>query len=285
MEECNEISTVIDWVLTEKCNLNCYYCLQNADTRHARCEAIDYSFIRELRSHYLFHLTGGEPFLVPNLINLCNSLQEDGQYVSMNTNLTLPVKRFTEEVKRDRFLFINSSVHYPYRKTHMMPFQLNYRSLKEHGFFVYATVVMLPGLFNEILEFIGKYQKEGILILPKLMRGTDCGQSYPQAYTQDQRSQMKEAVAETILKMTPGEQAAFRIACRYNVSIDNWGENDTDIVGTRCFDGNRFIRITESGDIVYCSNQVIGHVSDGFKILGRSDNCSYSVNNLCLKSV
>ena len=285
MKEPNDISTVIDWILTEKCNLNCYYCLQNADTRNARCEAIDYSFIHDLSSRYLFHLTGGEPFLVPNLNGLCNSLQEAGQYVSMNTNLTLPVERFTTEVKNDRFLFINSSVHYPYRKMHMKPFLQNYRNLKASGFFIYATVVMLPGLVEELLEFIGRYQKEDIFILPKLMRGIDCGRSYPRAYTPDQRSRMQDAAAATILKMTPGEQDAFRIACRYNVSIDNWGNNPPDIDGTRCFDGNRFIRITETGDITYCNNQVLGHISGGFKTLGKSNTCKHSVNNLCLKSV
>lgn len=31
------IDTIVDWMLTERCNLNCYYCLQNADTRKAEC--------------------------------------------------------------------------------------------------------------------------------------------------------------------------------------------------------------------------------------------------------
>ena len=37
----NKISTIVDWILTEKCNLNRYYCLQNTNIRKAKCEPIN----------------------------------------------------------------------------------------------------------------------------------------------------------------------------------------------------------------------------------------------------
>ena len=169
------IDTIVDWILTERCNLNCYYCLQNADTRKAECGPLDYSFVENVDKSVLFHLTGGEPFLVPNLNDMCNALEDRGHHVSMNTNLTLPVSKFVKEVSPDRFLFINASVHYPYRKQHMEPFMRHYRELREAGFFVYSTVVMIPDDFDQIADFIREYQSQGLILLPKLMRGVEKG--------------------------------------------------------------------------------------------------------------
>lgn len=138
------IDTIVDWMLTERCNLNCYYCLQNADTRKAECG---------------------------------------------------PVGRFAENVRPDNFLFINASVHYPYRKQHMEPFVRHFRQLREKGFFIYATVVMIPAEFDEIVGFIREYQRQGLILLPKLMRGIERGQRYPESYGETQNDIMRRLIA------------------------------------------------------------------------------------------
>lgn len=277
------IDTIVDWILTERCNLNCYYCLQNADTRKEECGPVDYSFISGLDDTVLFHLTGGEPFLVPNIIDLCNGLQEGGHFVSMNTNMTLPVGRFAENVRSGNFLFINASVHYPYRKHHMDPFMRHFRQLRDKGFFVYATVVMIPAEFDEIVEFIKEYQHQGLILLPKLMRGIELGRRYPASYSETQNEIMKQLVASAIDNMTAAEKEKFQIACENNVSIDNWWEFDSKSrCGTRCFDGTRYVRITERGDIVYCDGKVLGNVKEtGFKKLDQACQCRYYDKALC----
>lgn len=281
------VTTVVDWILTERCNLNCYYCLQNADTRKVECTPVDFSFIDKVNEPVLFHLTGGEPFLVPEIHALCNRLEQKGHYISMNTNLTLPVERFIEQVSPDNFLFINASVHYPYRKQHMEPFMRHYRKLREAGFFVYSTVVMIPGKFEEITEFIKEYQNHGTILLPKLMRGTEQGQRYPESYDDRQNRIMKELVDSAIEKMSPDERDKFRIACENNVSIDNWWNFDTKgIKGTRCFDGSRYIRITENGDIIYCDGKRLGNIrTTGLVTLPVSQTCEHACNGLCSKNI
>lgn len=282
-----KINTIVDWILTERCNLNCYYCLQNADTRKAECGPVDYSFVENLDKSVLFHLTGGEPFLVPNLSDLCNTLESKGQHISMNTNLTLPVSQFVKEVRPDRFLFINASVHYPYRKLHMEPFMRHYRQLREAGFFVYATVVMVPNDFECIADFIRQYQRQGLILLPKLMRGVERGQRYPDAYSNEQNAIMKELVTSSIENMPPDDREKFRIACENNVSIDNWWEAGSRALGgTRCFDGARYIRITEAGDIIYCDRKTLGNVkTTGLTTLSQPFVCKYADRGLCSKNI
>lgn len=282
-----KIDTIVDWILTERCNLNCYYCLQNADTRKAECGPVDYSFVENLDKSVLFHLTGGEPFLVPNLSDLCNTLESKGQHISMNTNLTLPVSQFVKEVRPDRFLFINASVHYPYRKLHMEPFMRHYRELREAGFFVYSTVVMLPDEFEGISDFIMEYQDKDLILLPKLIRGLERGKRYPEAYTGLQNAKMKELVVSAIENMTSDDREKFRIACENNVSIDNWWEADTRTIGgTRCFDGARYIRITEAGDIIYCDGKTLGNIkTTGLTMLSQPPTCQYAYRGLCRKNI
>lgn len=50
----NKISTIVDWILTEKCNFNCYYCLQNADIRKAKCEPINSGVAMNAKSPMIF---------------------------------------------------------------------------------------------------------------------------------------------------------------------------------------------------------------------------------------
>lgn len=165
----NKISTVVDWILTEKCNLNCYYCLQHADTRKAKCEPIDSSFVAKAKSPMLFHLTGGEPFLVPNLIEVIDNIQSNGHYVSMNTNLTHSTRYFSEYVNKEKMLFVNASYHYVYRKEHITPFVRNYICMRKAGIFTYTTLVMIPQLFDELSVIANKLISQGVCVLPKLM--------------------------------------------------------------------------------------------------------------------
>ena len=82
----------------------------------------------------------------------------------------------------------------------------------------------------------------------------------------------------------PKEKNLFPTICKYNVSIDDW-QDETHRVGTRCFDGENYIRITEKGDVVYCSNLCIGNVYNNnfqFKIYESKENCPHKgINNLC----
>lgn len=282
-----QVNRIVDWILTEKCNLNCYYCLQNADTRNAECKSVDYSFIDNISEPILFHLTGGEPFLVPNIIDLCIKLEQKGHYISMNTNLTIPVNTFIEKVKSEKFIFINASVHYPYRKHHMKPFIRHYMALREAGFFVYATIVMMPDEFEQISDFIKDYQSQGVILLPKLMRGVERGVKYPESYNDRQFSMMKNMVINSIEKMSLIDKKKFKIACENNVSIDNWWEfANNPIYGTRCFDGFRYIRITEKGDIVYCNGKLLGNIkTTGFTVLQDIDICPHLKNGFCKKNI
>lgn len=282
--EDNKISMVVDWILTEKCNLNCYYCLQHADTRKKECNPIDSTFLTKFENTCLFHLTGGEPFLVPNLIELVNEIQTQGHYVSMNTNLTRTTENFAKLIRKDKFLFMNASYHYVYRKKHIAPFVRNYMKIREAGIFIYATIVMIPNLFDELLSVADMLIDKGVFVLPKLMRGRDNKKDYPQDYSVDELDKIKHLIVKSKLNLSEEEKNLFSIVCEYNISIDDW-QIGTHRTGTRCFDGKNYTRITEKGDVVYCNGLCIGNVYENnfqFKIHESKENCPHKgINNLC----
>lgn len=283
----DKILTIVDWILTEKCNLNCYYCLQNADTRKAKCETINSGFAMKAKSPMLFHLTGGEPFLVPNLIDLVNELQSMGHYVSMNTNLTYSTHDFSQYIKKENFLFINASYHYVYRKGMINPFIRNYMRLREAGIFTYATIVMLPNLFDDLLSVANKLISNGVCVLPKLMRGRDNGRQYPQDYDSTQIGKMSTLLDKSKSNLFAEDKTRLEQACQYNVSIDDW-RMGTHSIGSRCFDGKRYIRITETGDVVYCNGKSMGNVYEEnfqFQFCDIKRDCPYKTDNyLCKKN-
>lgn len=283
----NKIATIVDWILTEKCNLNCYYCLQNADTRRAKCNPVDSSFAMKEKSPMLFHLTGGEPFLVPNLIDLVNELQSMGHYVSMNTNLTHSTQDFSKYVNKENFLFINASYHYIYRKEVINPFIRNYMCLREAGIFTYATIVMLPNLFDELFSVADKLISYGVCVLPKLMRGRDNDKQYPQDYDSKQSERMSTLLSKSRSNLSDEEKIQLEQACLHNVSIDDW-RTGSHSIGTRCFDGKRYIRITETGDVVFCNGISMGNVYEEnfqFRFYDMKRDCPYKTDNyLCKKN-
>lgn len=285
-KEGNRISTIVDWILTEKCNLNCYYCLQHADTRKAKCGPIDSRFVARAKDTMLFHLTGGEPFLIPNLIDLVNELQSFGHYVSMNTNLTHSTRYFSECVNKSNILFVNASYHFVYRKKHVRPFVRNYKYLRDEGIFTYATIVMLPQLFDELLSVADELLSQNVFVLPKLMRGVENGKQYPQDYNSTQLKYMSVLLEQSKSTLSAVEQTLFEQACLYNVSIDDWLTGSYSN-GTRCFDGVHYIRITETGDVVYCKGLLGGNVySENFQFQfdNQKQDCPYKTTNfLCKK--
>lgn len=269
--------TVVDWILTTKCNLDCYYCLMGKSKNSAsEILSVDSSFLKSAKGSFLFHLTGGEPFLLPNWVELCQAIQQAGGMISVNTNLTHSVEHFVYKVDPDLVAFINCSVHYWLRKEHMRPFRMNYEKLRNAGFFAYATLLMIPEIFDEMTDFFWKWADTDILILPKVMRGRSNGVNYPEGYTRKQKEEIREMIEYTKARLTDEERKHFEMMNLYSVSADDWNTALVDQAAKPCFDGVNFIRMTENGDILYCIDHFLGNVQrDGLKTLETINKCEY----------
>src|SRR6476619_7665059 len=92
-----------DFVLLTTCNFRCNYCfIPVADLSiklrvHATNEAWQEAF-DATGKRWLIHLTGGEPFVYPNFVDLCARLSQR-HFISINSNLAhASVERFASEI-------------------------------------------------------------------------------------------------------------------------------------------------------------------------------------------
>jgi MoaA/NifB/PqqE/SkfB family radical SAM enzyme len=184
----------IHWNVTSVCNYNCEHCFGHIDMTHE----VDPIKIPELLSTlkntgriFRISFTGGEPFLVPNIIEASQAITEE-HYISLNTNLIHEkVKTFAESVDPSRVVRVHASFHFEELKDHgeIHRYIGNYQLLEERGFPMYAEAVGFPKL-APLAEEIRHYLMEHDIILrygPYF--GTFENRKYPEGYSNKELTQ------------------------------------------------------------------------------------------------
>lgn len=86
-----------DWNLLSTCNYRCAYCFHSPEVLGSKLET--FATPDEWRAafdatgkRWLIHITGGEPTVYPDFLELCEALTQR-HCISINTNLSQPVIR------------------------------------------------------------------------------------------------------------------------------------------------------------------------------------------------
>jgi MoaA/NifB/PqqE/SkfB family radical SAM enzyme len=130
---------------------------------------------------------GGEPFLVPNLVEASVALVKK-HYLSFNTNLTSPrIRQLAERVDPARVL-IHASFHTREleRKKLLRRYIENFVICRERGFEIYAQEVAHPELLSDVESYRKLLQAEGIVLTFGPFKGEYMGRSYPDSYTDEE---------------------------------------------------------------------------------------------------
>jgi organic radical activating enzyme len=145
--------TVIMWRVNQLCTFTCTYCdpsLYSLDKNNKYSDKIE-SFFENTDRTFLLCMTGGEPFLYPNFVELCEKVTKN-HYLGIFTNLTVNnVFDFALRVDPQRVEFINCAVHMKERekRNKVEDFITKFLHLRQKGFNVVATIVGDP-IFNKI---------------------------------------------------------------------------------------------------------------------------------------
>ena len=292
----------INWLINDFCNFSCTYCYPGLRKN-------EFSGIRDIQTivdgfdrigpELLIYISGGEPFLFPSFVELCDKLTQR-HTISMNTNLAhKDVIRFAENINPEKVRCVHCSMHIQERERLglIQDFIQKYKLLEGKGFYVFASYVLYPPLMKRFKEDYEYFKSQGIILRPKVFRGLYYrfeGQNfriprlvrrvinclspklysnifvrrYPEAYSKDE----KEMILYYINKSQ--EDGSFNINHEHDIEDGRLSDVYLDqffvdgfpsFKGSFCLAGKNFFRMTPEGEVYRCYDEkrYLGNLFEG----------------------
>lgn len=304
----------IVWKLLDPCNFRCSYCFRADFNKHKfmDTDTIVDGF-NSLGLTCQISMTGGEPFLFPNFVELCKKLTER-HVIRLATNSSREdVYRFAEEIDPSRVSSINLNIHLEerIRLNLMEDFIKKYHFLKDRGFFVTASYITHPPLLKRIASDYEFFKSRGIIIRPKLYRGTHLKypilnhprfskfnsllnhprlrklkkqiyRKYPEGYTKKEKAILLNLIDKSRkdrnIKVSPN---AHNLGGRFvDVNLEkNLMNGVPKTKGNECTAGRKFGRMDAQGNLYSCYSDkdlYLGNLFKGeVKLLDEPIICPY----------
>nr|WP_321260935.1 radical SAM protein [uncultured Pseudodesulfovibrio sp.] len=246
----------IIWNMTRKCNFRCEYCYFPHDntpvTETLPAERIK-DFLDNTGEVWKVGLTGGEPFIYPNFVDVCEVLTSS-HIIGVDTNLSVSskVREFAERIDPNRVHNLYVALHIEERERikGVDAFIRNAQLLMEKGFEIIVNYVVHPTLEGRFQEDRDFYASHGITITPRPFKGEHEGRRYPEAYGDR---------AQVIFGDHPeqGKKVAF------------------NFYGVPCSAGRTLLRLEPDGTIFRCPGDktVLGNVMDTVTLYEGHEPC------------
>ncbi|MGM0650350.1 MAG: radical SAM protein [Bacteroidota bacterium] len=230
----------INWEITRKCNFTCPYCSNDEQSKyikepHPAQERIINVFDKTGIS-WLILITGGEPFMYPGFVDLCEGLQKK-HHLQITTNLSSPgVYDFANRIDPDKVFVISASFHVIEREKQNMvkDFVDKCQYMQDKGFNVLANYLAYPPLLHRMEKDLAMLNANGIETFVLTFRGKYNGKNYPGSYTKKE--------IDMILKHTIDPDIEYKVAQQKFNFQDHY-----------CEAGSKYFFINNEGDISRCA--------------------------------
>ncbi len=248
--------------LTKRCNYSCQYCYNRPllprpngwikKMNGSRSALVDFNVpeiteaLDKISTKSHIHITGGEPFLYPDLISLCKKLTKS-HTIDVLTNLSSNrVYEFADSMSPGRVRYIFATVHMTELKLEKQveDFIKKARYLSDRGFMIEVHYVLYPVLVKRFIEDYRYFMSRGVKLVARPFRGLYRLRRFPGSYNASERK-----------------------------LIEKYGENGGKIIirknagsfkGKSCLAGNSYINIDEYGDAYACygREEPLGNLMD-----------------------
>ena len=229
---------MMTWHINQQCNFSCQYCFLDPEKRKVEnpsCNKFPPSHIAECfnrtnRKWWIF-ITGGEPFLYRNFVELCQALTQK-HMITVSTNFsTSNVKHFASAINPEQVYSICASLHIEERlkkKNGLTEYIKNVKLFQSRGFQVRVVYVVFPKLFPRLEKDIAMLQNEGVeLVDLKVFSGYYNLKNYPASYTKDECQLIKKYILDTDeIDLINKKYSFFGKKCRSGIDyfmMDNVG--------------------------------------------------------------
>lgn len=258
----HDYELVINWTLTDICNLTCDYCIQKNPAKTPVLNAFIRLYksigkenrkinvitamntIDRIEKKARIRLTGGEPFILTNFITLCSRLTEN-HYIDVESNfiLTKRIKEFCHTINPHRVIEINAAFHIKEleRINAVDKYIKNYLYCREKGFRIRSFAIAYPPVIKDVIRYKHILNTHDIPLDCYAFIGYYNSKEYPSAYSD-----------ELIKKL--------------NINMDSI----QNIIPTKrryCTAGYGFFVINKFGHIYPCYSikKKLGNIHKGFK--------------------
>lgn len=180
------------WVLSGTCNYRCPYCWHNGIWAKLKRETVylavnewmdAWNDIYDKYGSVEISISGGEPFLYPNFINLINGLSKQ-HMIGIVTNLSFDAELFVSEVK-SRNIHLSVSFHPLFIK--FEEFLKKALILKDNGLLDGVFYVTYPPQLKQMQFYKNKFEQRGFSFIIQPFWGKYQGRSYPESYSEDEK--------------------------------------------------------------------------------------------------
>lgn len=245
------------WNMTRNCNFHCSYCYfphTNGKITNPVSTDTLLHFLNKDDDSWLVGMTGGEPFIYPDFVSLCEQITQD-HYIGVDTNLSLStqIKAFAKSISPSRVNDIYASLHIEEReKRNAVPqFIANYHTLADAGFTIKVNYVLHPLMEDRYLDDVEFFRKKGIPITPRPFKGLYKSLKYPQNYS----TKIKNIFANH-------PEAGTKMVFNFR--------------GVDCKSGHSFIRMEPDGTVFRCPGDktVLGNIHDDVILYTGATPCS-----------
>jgi len=186
--------------MTRRCNFDCPYCFRKSTPKDKQIkDSVPAGFDADLIARrfdetgksWLIYMTGGEPLLYPDFVNLASALSRN-HYLSMSTNLsTSNAFDLADSVKPERFYNIRANVHITEREkanAGLSEFLRRFLHFQTLGFDIRLVYVAYPPLLGRIEKDLESFREKGVKKIElKIFQGKFEGKRYPRDYTGRER--------------------------------------------------------------------------------------------------
>lgn len=257
---------MMTWQINSICNFNCPYCghytKDDPNVYKYSPQQIAESFNKTGKTWHII-ITGGEPFMHKNIIEICELLTEK-HYISINTNLSLPrVKEFADKINPERVLTVNASIHYSVRQERNIVDEYieNFIYLQEKGFKIVGSYVVYPDTIPQFEKDIEFFHSKGMKLLSsKVFEGEYNGKIYPEAYSKNEMDVITRYMSSEIELPQYLKYRNFK--------------------GLYCSTGRRMLSLFPNGDIERCLSDKtpLGNFFSGnYKLPRKDKKCNIDI--------
>ena len=200
----------INWSLTKRCNYDCGYCSSFVHDAVSPFVKVDYvhTLLENCKQwcgtdrKIKWTLTGGEPFIDPNIISVLELLYNQPYTEQINTisNGSLPLKKYLEAAK---FVAgITFSLHFERSAAEITKTIDKIIAVKQKtDIMISVNIMFLPGLAKKVQDAITKFKTHKIAYIVRLITPLDTTANKIKSYTNNGTDQ-KTIILKSIQEQT-----------------------------------------------------------------------------------